>query len=202
MTSRNGTTKKYRKIIELPGETTLLRKTTNLHTDGLFEQITSPGVLENLTIEIDDIQDFRRYIMFVENQWLMNQDLSYSLFDLKEQIVGQISIYNIAYLHFRGEIGIWIGRNHWGKGYGKDALKTVIEYAFSQLHLNRLQAHMFVENSTSISLFESVGFQNEGIIREFVRKKEKFRDVYSYSLLKDEYMIESNKKNRKNIIKK
>ncbi len=186
MESRNGITKKYRKIIELPGETTILRKTTNLHIEGLFGQITSPGVLENLTIEIDDIQDFRRYIMFVENQWLMNSDLTYTVHDLQDQIVGQISIYNIAYLHFRGEIGIWIGREFWGHGFGKDALQTIIQYAFTQLHLNRLQAHMFVENSTSISLFESVGFQNEGIIREFVRKKEKFRDVYSYGLLKRE----------------
>ncbi|TFH29397.1 MAG: N-acetyltransferase [Promethearchaeota archaeon] len=189
MASRNGIAHKYRKILELPGEISILRKTTNLHTEGLYTQIQSPGVLENLTIEIDDIHDFRRYIMFVENQWHMNQDLTYTIFNLHDQIVGQISIYNIAYLHFRGEIGIWIGREYWTHGFGKDALQTIINYSFTQLHLNRLQAHMFVENSTSISLFESVGFQNEGLIREFVRKKEKFRDVYSYSLLKRENPI-------------
>lgn len=187
MTIRKSSLHKYRKMIELSGKKITLRRTVNTHTEELYQEIKTPGVLENLTIDVDDIHDFRRYILFVENQWHMNQDYTYSIFNGENQIVGQISIYNIAYLHKRGEIGIWIGRDFWRKGYAYDALKTILTYGFSNLHLNRIQAHMFIENEASISLFEHVGFIREGLIREFVQKNDKFMDVYSYSLLNREY---------------
>lgn len=153
----------------------------------MYHQIKSPGVLENLTIDIDDFHEFRRYILFIENQWQMNQDFTYTIFINQDEIIGQISLYNIAFSNFRGEIGIWLGKSNWGQGYGKDALQTIIAYGFKELHLNRLQSHIFVNNLRSIRLFEGVGFKQEGIIREYVCKNAEFKDVYSYGLLKRNY---------------
>ncbi|MHA1776058.1 MAG: hypothetical protein DRO88_06090 [Promethearchaeia archaeon] len=189
---------KYRKIPEITGKRVILRKTTTAHADKLYEQIKSLGVLENLTIDINNLNEFRRYILFIENQWQMNQDFTYTIFTKSNQVetgklgniripIGQISIYNISFTNYRGELGIWLGRSYWTQGIGTEALLLMIKYGFENLFLNRLQAHIFIENARSISLFERLGFKREGKIREYVCKKDKFKDVYSYSLLRGEY---------------
>lgn len=190
--------KKYRKVSELMGKNVILRKTAVSHAEPLFRQIRSPGVLENLTIEMEDLTEFRRYLLFIENQWKMNQDFTYTIFLLTKMAenseepkieipIGQISIYNVSFSNYRGEIGIWLGSHYWNQGLAKESLSLMLKYGFKDLSLNRLQAHIFIENHRSISLFESMGFQREGIIREYVRKSKEFRDVYSYSLLNREY---------------
>ncbi|UYP45108.1 hypothetical protein NEF87_001393 [Candidatus Lokiarchaeum ossiferum] len=185
---RNLTRKSYRKKHAILGENIILKKTGIEHTRGLYEQVVSPGVMDNLTINIDDIEEFRRYIIFITNQWKMNQDFTYTIIENKTQmIVGQISIYNISFSHKRGEIGIWIGNSYWKRGYGSEALHLITDHAFGDLFINRLQCHIFTTNQRSIALFEKMDFQREGLNRQFVLKEEKFRDVFCYSLLAEQW---------------
>jgi RimJ/RimL family protein N-acetyltransferase len=187
MTTKAPPPPKYRKRTELRGIRAVLRKSSAAHTQELYEQIQTQGVMENLTIEIEDRHEFRRYMLFVENQWAMNNDFTYTIFGGDNQIAGQVSLYNISFTHRRAEVGIWLGRAHWGKNLGRDALAKLVGYAFQELHINRLQAHIFLENVRSIALFEGLHFQREGVTRQYVKKGDTFRDVFAYSLLHGEY---------------
>ncbi|MHA1475581.1 MAG: GNAT family N-acetyltransferase, partial [Promethearchaeota archaeon] len=52
------------------------------------------------------------------------------------------------------------------------------------IHLNRLQAHIFTQNDSSIKLFENLGFKREGLNERYVKKTDgEFNDVYVYALL-------------------
>ena len=82
-------------------------------------------------------EEIRQYVVFLQNQWLMNQDFTFTieLVDPDDNTVepvpiGQISLYDINFMHRRAEIGIWLGSDYWRKGYATEALKLLIRYAF------------------------------------------------------------------------
>jgi len=176
------------------GENIDLFKSTVDHCKGLYQQIKSPGVLENLTIDIQDQFEFKKYLIYIENQWNLNHDFTFSISmkgvknNPKQTFIGQVSMYSLNFLHSRAEIGIWLGRSHWNKGIAKEALKMLISHAFLDIHLNRLQAHIFTQNDSSIKLFEKLGFKREGLNERYVKKTDgDFNDVYVYALLFDNW---------------
>ncbi len=61
------------------------------------------------------------------------------------------------------ELGIWLGVPHWGKGYATEALHAVIDYAFTDLGHEALQAGARVTNPASRRVLEKCGFQWTGV---------------------------------------
>ncbi len=61
------------------------------------------------------------------------------------------------------ELGYWLGVDHWGKGYATEALHAVIDYAFTDLNHESLQAGARVTNPASRRVLEKCGFQWTGV---------------------------------------
>lgn len=60
-------------------------------------------------------------------------------------------------------VSIGIGeRQFWGKGYGTDAMRIILRYGFTQLHLHRIQLNVFSINERGIRSYEKAGFKYEG----------------------------------------
>lgn len=70
-----------------------------------------------------------------------------------------------------------------GRGYGTDAVKAMVRYAFEELRLNCIYANILAYNDASIKLFERCGFKKDGVLRQRVYKKGKFVDMLAYSIL-------------------
>ena len=73
-----------------------------------------------------------------------------------------------------------------GKGYGTDAVTTIVNYAFNELRLNCIYAKVLSYNSISIRLFEKCGFQKDGVLRARIYKGGNFVDVIEYSILRND----------------
>jgi len=103
------------------------------------------------------------------------------------ELVGMCAIANIDNTNMRAELGYWIGKRHWGKGYGKEAVRLMLNFAFATLRLNRVCAKVLVGNERSIRLLGPLGFKKEGIAREGVFHMGKFMDDIAFSILRSEY---------------
>jgi [ribosomal protein S5]-alanine N-acetyltransferase len=73
------------------------------------------------------------------------------------------------------------------KGYASEAVKLMVDYLYLTKNVNRIQAHAITENMGSVKALEKNGFQREGVIREFHFSRGKFRDYYSFSILRKEW---------------
>ena len=62
----------------------------------------------------------------------------------------------------RTEIGYWIARRHWGRGYATEAGRSVLRLARDGLRLSRLAAGHFVDNPASGRVLEKLGFRRTG----------------------------------------
>ncbi len=100
------------------------------------------------------------------------------------QAVGTLILNEIDMKNGTGHIHIKIASgSERGKGYGTDAILTVVKYAFSELRLNCIFANILSYNKPSVHLFEKCGFHRDGILRSRVFKQGKYIDLFSYSLI-------------------
>jgi len=92
---------------------------------------------------------------------------------------------------FRGEIGYDLMREHWRNGYMSEALDAILEFGFDSLKLNRIEALVMTENTASSGLLRSLGFAEEGVLRQHDFFKDEFHDMRLFSLLREEFYEDS-----------
>jgi len=103
------------------------------------------------------------------------------------EYIGNIELSNIDFKNSRAEIGILIGEKDFqNKGYGSDALKTIIEFGFKELNLNRLYARVLSFNQAGIKLFKDADFVEEGREREAFYSEGKYWDILLFSKLRND----------------
>jgi [ribosomal protein S5]-alanine N-acetyltransferase len=87
----------------------------------------------------------------------------------------------------RAEIGYWIGKPFWGRGYATEAAAAIIRYGFEELNLRRIYAGYFSRNEKSARIMIKNGMKYEGTLRQHVKKWDEFVDVVYYGMLKEEW---------------
>lgn len=74
------------------------------------------------------------------------------------------------------------------KGYGTETLRGVLEYAFLNLHTERVTIDHFIANRKAAMLYEKLGFKNEGVMRHAAKKNGKYYDLQLKSMTREEYL--------------
>ncbi len=75
-----------------------------------------------------------------------------------------------------------------GKGIASEIMKVLIDFGFSEMKLNHIEAQCWADNTNSYKLMEKFNMQFEGIIRNRYFLKGSYQDLKIYSLLKHEYL--------------
>lgn len=84
-------------------------------------------------------------------------------------------------------LGYWIGAPYAGQGYMSDGLSQVIDAAFGELGLHRLEANIQPANSRSIGLVKRLGFVREGFSRRYLRVSGDWRDHERWAILAEDW---------------
>jgi RimJ/RimL family protein N-acetyltransferase len=79
------------------------------------------------------------------------------------------------------EIGYWLGETFWGRGIATEALASVTQWAFQELHLVRLYAHVFARNLASARVLAKAGYALEGRMTAYFFRDGEFIDGLLYA---------------------
>lgn len=108
-----------------------------------------------------------------------------------DEILGLVSLTDINYINQSAVFHIMIGdEEKQGKGIGSFAIKAMLEHAFLNMNLQRIELSVLESNIRAKLFYEKVGFVQEGRKRLAVFKKGEFKDMLMYSILKNEYLFE------------
>ena len=106
---------------------------------------------------------------------------------VEDHLIGIIKL--VFHAEFESaELGYWIGKPYWGRGYATEAARVVLQFGFDTLQLNRIEAFAMIQNGASFRIFDKLGMQPEGYHRQLIKKWGVFRDVKSYSILRSEWL--------------
>jgi RimJ/RimL family protein N-acetyltransferase len=104
-------------------------------------------------------------------------------------LIGFIGFFALLLNHGDAHVAIAIGeRGSWNKGYGTDAMRIILHYAFNELNLRRVGLGVFEYNSRAIRSYEKAGFVHEGRMREAIHRDGKRFDFLFMGIFRDEWL--------------
>ena len=103
------------------------------------------------------------------------------------KLVGTCALWRIDAQCRRAEIGYVLGFQDWGQGYMHEALSALLDYAFTELNLNRVEADTDPRNERSTRLLDRLKFSKEGLFRERCIVDGEISDSAMYGLLRRDW---------------
>ena len=79
-----------------------------------------------------------------------------------EAFMGQVSLFNFGPANSFCTLGIFIGKEYRGRGYGKEAMDLAVEYAFDTLRVKAVHLEVYSFNEEAIAFYERCGFSKCG----------------------------------------
>lgn len=105
-----------------------------------------------------------------------------------DRLIGFIELDGVRWTHGESFVSIGIGeRDYRGKGYGTDAMKVILRYAFTELNLHRVSLDVFEYNPRAIRSYEKAGFVIEGRQRQFLKREGRRWDMIYMGILREEW---------------
>jgi RimJ/RimL family protein N-acetyltransferase len=128
-------------------------------------------------------------------EWIEKRDARENRFGFSirsladDKLIGDIGLYVSDWASGEAWVGIAIGeRDFWGKGYGTDAMRLILAYAFLELNLRRVSLALHSYNERAQKSYEKAGFKMEGVMRGEVLREGRRSDTLFMGILREEWL--------------
>ncbi|MCR8842461.1 GNAT family N-acetyltransferase [Paenibacillus sp. SC116] len=172
-------------IAELYTERLHLRKMKESDSSSLFTIWSDPDVTQFMNVTSFTNEDQAKdMIKLLDELSKDNKAIRLSIIEMESnEIIGSCGFNYLDFEHAKAEIGYDMAKAYWGKGYASEAVRSLLDYGFSTLNLNRIEAKVELENVSSIKLLQKLNFTLEGTLRQYERVNGRFNDLHMYSKL-------------------
>ncbi|WP_195573844.1 GNAT family N-acetyltransferase [Paenibacillus sp. 1001270B_150601_E10] len=112
--------------------------------------------------------------------WIIRKDTN--------EPIGDIELQEIDGMNRSAGLRIAInGGSHQGKGFGSEAIRLMLDYAFGICNLHRVELNVYAYNERAIHVYQKIGFKQEGIQRDALFYNHRYYNSIIMSMLEDEY---------------
>jgi ribosomal-protein-serine acetyltransferase len=132
------------------------------------------------------VANFTYYISDTKKRAAEKTDFGFAII-IGKNIVGRIGLHHINHQNKIGEIGYWLADGLQGRGIMTQCCTAIINHAFTQFGLNRIEIKCAAGNNKSRAVAEKLQFKSEGILRQAELLNGKFIDLHLYAMLKEEW---------------
>lgn len=169
----------------LETERLLLRELTDEDAESIFACFSDHDVTRYYGLEpLERLDQARKLIDFFAQNYVERRGIRWGIERKGGGIIGTIGFNAWVPKHKRAEIGYEIHPEHWRKGYASEAIAAIVAYGFDALDLMRIGAVVFTENDPSQKLLLKMGFQLEGVLRNYMVQSGEAHHTHVYSILK------------------
>ncbi|MEC0090766.1 GNAT family N-acetyltransferase [Paenibacillus macquariensis] len=172
-------------ITELHTERLHLRKMKVSDSSSLFKIWSDPDVTKFMNVScFTNENQAKEMITLLDDLSQDSKAIRFSIIKIESnEIIGSCGFNSLDFENAKAEIGYDIAKSFWGRGYASEAIYSLLDYAFSSLKMNRIEAKVEPENVNSIKLLQKLNFTFEGTLRQYERVDGKFNDLNIYSKL-------------------
>ena len=164
----------------------LLRELTEGDLDAISSIWGSPKVTEKLSSGPLSRDDSKQMLYVLRSLWDNDAGIRWGV-EREGGLIGTCGFHNLNKSCRRGELGYELDYEFWGRGYMAKALRPVLNYAFGSMKFERIEAFINVDNERSAGLLTKLGFEREGILRDYARTPQGLIDQLCFSLLQREW---------------
>ncbi|BAY84234.1 GCN5-related N-acetyltransferase [Calothrix parasitica NIES-267] len=173
---------------ELETQNLILRQVNQSDSRDIFQHLSDKEVLKYHDLEaFTNIKQAKNIIAIFDEKFHSNQMIRWGIANKENNIIiGTCGFHNWVQKSFQAEIGYELSQAYWQKGIMTEALTNIIKFGFEKMELNRISATVMLDNIASMKLLDKLGFEEEGVLREYGFWKGEFHDLKMFSLLKKE----------------
>jgi RimJ/RimL family protein N-acetyltransferase len=141
------------------------------------QYLTVTHQIINLDVERETLERFVR------------QGDHFAVVDVKtNELIGGCGFLNIDPINRTAEVGVFIGeKSYWNKGYGEEATRLLLDYAFNILNLNNIMLKVYAYNNRALGCYRKVGFKEIGRRRQARRIQGSSYDIIYMDILAEEF---------------
>ena len=173
----------------LVGERVRLRGVRDDDLPTLAKWEMDPGRMTTLSNWVAPPSEAAAKEHLVEASANQKDDLGFAIETLDDPpvLAGNILLWGVRAKDRCATLGIALGREHIGRGYGTDAMRVIVDYGFREMGLHRIQLSVATFNPAGIRVYEKAGFVGEGRHRESVLHDGRWYDEVLMSILDHEW---------------
>jgi RimJ/RimL family protein N-acetyltransferase len=175
-----------RRRFMIAGEHVILRAFERDDAERCYRWMNDPNIVRTLK---------SRYPIAFQNEmeWLdraMHSNVNERHFAIERKDdrthIGNASIHEIDWVSRTAAFGLFVGEpSAWNRGFGSDAIRTLVRFAFEEMNLRKLRINVFEYNDRAKHVLETQGFVQEGRLqREFYREGS-YHDLLILSIFRD-----------------
>lgn len=181
--------KVFTNIPTLHTERLSLRAMHPIDAEDMYDYSRRPEVTKYLLwTEHKNVGYTKDYLFYVGTRYALGDFYDWAIIDLESRrMIGTCGFTRIDAANDCAEIGYVLNPDFHGKGYATEAVRKIIDFGFSELSLNRIEARFMKGNEASLRLMQRVGMTFEGYMRDLIFVKGSYRTVGISSILKSEY---------------
>ncbi|MHA2015849.1 MAG: GNAT family N-acetyltransferase [Candidatus Thorarchaeota archaeon] len=160
------------------------------HLDDVYEAWNDPEMKQFLRGAIPDAYESEeKWIRRAIDEMAARRSFIFAIESLEDgRFLGTVGIHGIDWVARSATLGIAIHkRDDWTRGYGRDALRTIIGFAWKDLNLRRLELGVHAFNKRAIHVYESLGFKRYGTAHQVVFIRGKYADSHFMELFRDDW---------------
>jgi len=169
----------------LETERCLLRETTPFDAKDVFAVFRDPKVTQYYNITtLTDLEQARQLVESRKRRYESGHSIRWAIARIEDnKVIGSCGYTNWVREWRKAELGYELGSAWWNQGIMTECLERVIRYGFGKMKLNRIEAMVMPGNDASVRVLQKLGFQEEGLLREFGIWNGKPQDLRLFSLL-------------------
>jgi ribosomal-protein-serine acetyltransferase len=131
--------------------------------------------------------DSLEFIRITRRQLDTDEGMQLALVDADGVLAGVAGFHRFDWPNRATTIGYWLGADHLGRGLMTAAVRALVDHAFGERGLHRIEISAAVENARSRAIPERLGFREEGTRRQAERHGERYLDLVVYAVLAPEW---------------
>lgn len=173
-------------------ESLIIRELKEADIQEVHAYASDPDVTKYVPFGPNTLKESEEFVrMCIEYQYQEDRvDFELAVIERHDnKLIGACGIHISDKQNREGWIGYVLNKEYWGKGYGTDIAKILLNFGFNQLKLHRIYATCDPENLGSEKIMQKIGMKKEGLMRKNMWTKGSWRDSLLYAILEEEFQI-------------
>jgi RimJ/RimL family protein N-acetyltransferase len=178
---------KYLPVIET--ERLKMRKLSMRDASDVFEYASVPEVAEHVTWNFHrNIADSIHFLRIITRQYEDGMPSPWGIvYKENMKLIGTIGYHFWSPANYFAEVGYALSKDYWNRGLMTESLNAILDFGFSKMYLNRVEATCKLGNIASEKVMLKCKMSFEGIMRQRLFAKESFHDLKIYAIVKDTF---------------
>ncbi len=167
----------------------ILRRLKTSDAPDMFEYASDQEVARYVMWDAHKaLDDSLIFIMWTLDRYQKDEAGEWGI-ELKEssRLIGSMGFVKLDEANSCASIGYALANRYWGQGIMTEAVERLIEFAFGEMNLNRVEAVHFLPNEASGRVMQKAGMKYEGILRQRMYSKNKYWDVKQYAIIREDW---------------